>query len=78
MNVRTWGPREMVQVAAFSVAVAAYVYVIGWVVTWVRLSAARLPVDASLPMIDNKVVLAAGVRVVVVMVFVFAAMCALA
>jgi hypothetical protein len=68
----------MVQVAAFSVAVAAYVYVIGWVVTWVRLAAARVPVDASLPTIDNKVVLAAGVRVVVVMVFVFAAMCALA
>ncbi len=72
------GSREMVQVAAVSAAVAAYVYVIGWAVTWVRLAAARLPVDASLPIIDNKVVFAAGVRVVVVMVFVFAGMCAFA
>jgi hypothetical protein len=78
VNGRAVGAREMVQIAAFSLAAAAYVYVIGWVVTWVRLAAARLPIDASLPIIDDKVVFAAGVRVVVVMVFVFAAMCALA
>jgi hypothetical protein len=78
VNGRAVGAREMVQIAAFSIAAAAYVYVIGLMVTWVRLAAARLPVDASLPMIDDKVVFAAGVRVVVVMVFVFAAMCAFA
>jgi hypothetical protein len=60
------------------VGAAAYVYVIGWAITWVRLAAARLPVDASLPMIDNKVLFVAGLRLVVVMAIVFAAMCAVA
>jgi hypothetical protein len=35
-----------------------------------RLAAARLPVDASLPMIDNKVLSAAPLRIVVVMALV--------
>ncbi len=52
--------REMVQVAAFSVAVAGYVLVIGWLFTWGKLAAARLPVDASLPVIDERVLFATG------------------
>ena len=68
----------MVKVAAFLVALVVSVYLIGWLVTWVRLAAARLPVDASLPVIDDKVVFAAGLGTVLLMAFVFAAMCAVA
>jgi hypothetical protein len=70
--------RELVELLLVLVAAVAYVYVIGWVITWVRFSAARLPVDASLPMIGNQVVFLAGLRLVVVMAIVFAAMCAVA
>ncbi len=69
---------EVVELMLVLVVAVAYIYVIGWVITWVRLSAARLPVDASLPMIDNQVLFLAGLRLVVVMAIVFAAMCALA
>ncbi len=68
----------MVKLAAFLVALVVSVYLIGWLVTWVRFAAARLPVDASLPVIDDKVVFAAGLRTVLLMAFVFAAMCAVA
>jgi hypothetical protein len=37
------------------------------VITWVRLAAARVPVEASLPMIANPVLFLAGLRLVVVM-----------
>jgi hypothetical protein len=70
--------RELVELLLVLAGAVAYIYVIGWVITWVRLSAARLPVDASLPMIDNQVLFLAGLRLVVVMAIVFAAMCAVA
>ncbi len=69
---------EVVELLLVVVAAVAYIYVIGWVITWVRLAAARLPVDASLPMIGNKVLFLAGLRLVVVMAIVFAAMCVVA
>jgi hypothetical protein len=69
---------ELVELLLVLVAATAYIDVIGWVITWVRLAAARLPVDASLPMIDNQVLFLAGLRLVVVMAIVFAAMCAVA
>jgi hypothetical protein len=69
---------DLLQVAAASLALVGYVYVIGWLVTWTRLAAARLPVAASLPAIDGQVVLVTGARAVLVMVIVFAAMCAVA
>lgn len=71
----TLDAREMVKVAAFSVALVGYVFLIGWMITWVRLSAARLPVDASLPVVDDKVVFTTGLRTVLLMAVVFAAMC---
>jgi hypothetical protein len=74
----TLDAREMVKVAAFSVALVSYVFLIGWMVTWVRLSAARLPVDASLPVIDDKTVFTTGLRTVLLVAVVFAAMCAVA
>jgi hypothetical protein len=70
--------RELVELLLVLAGAVAYIYVIGWVITWVRLSAARLPVDASLPMIDNQLVFLAGLRLVVAMAIVFAAMCAVA
>jgi hypothetical protein len=78
MDARRSDARDLVKVAAFSVALAVYVYVIGWLVTWVRLTAARLPIDASLPVIDDKVLLATGLRTVLLMAAAFAAMCAAA
>jgi hypothetical protein len=69
---------DVLQVSALSLALVGYVYAIGWLLTWVRLAAVRLPIDASLPVIDDKVILATGVRAVLVMVVVFGAMCAVA
>jgi hypothetical protein len=73
-----WTLTKVIQTAGAVVPLAGYVYAIGWLVTWARLSAARLPVDSSLPMVDEKVILATGSRVVIVMAIVFGAMCAAA
>ena len=69
---------EVVEVVLVLVGAVAYIYVIGWVITWIRLTAARVPVDASLPVIDHNVVFLSGLRLVIVMVIVFGAMCAVA
>jgi hypothetical protein len=69
---------DVLQAIALLVALAAYVYAIGWLVTWVHLAAARLPVAASLPAVDGKVVFATGVSAVLVMAIAFAAMCGVA
>jgi hypothetical protein len=79
--VSTAGPErradwlEVVELLLVLLAAAAYIYVIGWVISWVRLTAARVPIDASLPMLDHQVVFLAGLRLVVVMAIVFGAMC---
>jgi hypothetical protein len=75
---RSVGPTELVELAAFTLALAGYVYLAGWLVTWVRFAAARLPVDSSLPIVGNKVVFTSGLRMVLTMAVVFGAMCALA
>jgi hypothetical protein len=69
---------EVAELLLVLLAALAYIYVIGWVISWVRLSAARVPIDASLPMLDNQVVFLAGLRLVVVMAIVFAALCLVA
>ncbi|MGD0455948.1 MAG: hypothetical protein ABSB69_20375, partial [Solirubrobacteraceae bacterium] len=69
---------ELAQVGALSLALVGYVYVIGWLVTCVRLAAVRLSIAAALPSIDNGVIFATGARAVLVMAIVFAAMCAFA
>jgi Vacuolar protein sorting-associated protein 62 len=66
---------EVVELLLVLLAAVVYIYVIGWVISWVRLTAARIPVDASLPMLDHQVVFLAGLRLVVVMAIVFGAMC---
>ncbi|MBV9002485.1 MAG: hypothetical protein JO304_25750 [Solirubrobacterales bacterium] len=69
---------EVVEVVLVVVGVVAFIYVIGWVITWVRLAAARVPVDASLPVINHAVVFLAGLRLVIAMAVIFAALCAVA
>ena len=66
---------EVVELLLVLVAAVVYIYVIGWVISLVRLDAARVPVDASLPMLDHQVVFLAGLRLVVVMAIAFGAMC---
>ncbi len=68
----------MLKIIAVALAALVYVYAIGWVITWTQLTAARLSVGAALPQINSKTVFATGVRLVLVMALVFAAMCALA
>src|SRR5438445_3674323 len=77
-EVRRLDSGEIAKLLLLSVALVGYVYLAGWLVTWIRLAAARLPVDASLPMIRDKVLFASGLRMVVVIAVVFAAMCAFA
>jgi hypothetical protein len=69
---------ELAEVLLVLIAALLYVYVIGWAITRVRFSAAHLPVAASLPMIANQTLFLAGLRLVVVMAIVFAAMCVVA
>jgi hypothetical protein len=78
MDERRTALSDVLQAIGLLVALVAYVYAIGWFVTWVHLAAARLPVAASLPAIDEKVIFATGVSAVLVMAIAFAAMCAVA
>ncbi len=66
---------ELVELLLALVAAIAYIYVIGWVISWVRLLAARVPVDTALPALDQQIVFLAGLRLVIVMAIVFGAMC---
>jgi hypothetical protein len=78
MDERRTTLSDVLQAIGLLVALVAYVYAIGWFVTWVHLAAARLSVAASLPAIDDKVIFATGVSAVLVMAIAFAAMCAVA
>jgi hypothetical protein len=78
-GTRRWGAAgEVLLVGGLSLALIGYAYVIGWVITWVRLAAAQLPAAPSLPAMNTAVIFAVGARAVLVMVVVFAAMCAFA
>jgi hypothetical protein len=57
---------------------AGYVYLLGWIVSWVRLSAARLPADVGTSVIANKLLFGVGLRASLFMVLVFAALCVVA
>jgi hypothetical protein len=69
---------DIVKLIVFTIAAGFYVSLIGLAVTWGRLAAARLPVDASLPLVDNKLFFIAGLRIVLAMMVVFALLCAVA
>ena len=61
-----------------SLALAGYVYVIGWVIACVRLAAVRLPISFSPSSIGSAANFAVGARAVLVMAIVFAVMRAFA
>jgi hypothetical protein len=69
---------ELLQAAGLSLALVAYVYAIGWLVTCVRLVAVRLSIADALQGIGNGAIFATGARAVLVMAIVFALMCAFA
>jgi hypothetical protein len=53
----------IVSVAGGVAGLAAYLYVVGGVVSWLRLIAARLPADTGITSADNHRLLAQGIRV---------------
>jgi hypothetical protein len=78
VNGRRHDLSDLLQVTVLSLALLGYVYAIGWLVTWTRLAAARVPIDSALPAIDNEVIFVTGARAVLAMAIVLAAMCAVA
>ncbi len=66
---------EVLKLLLVLLAAVLYIYIIGWVISAVRLAAARVPVDASLSLLGHQAVFLAGLRLVGVMAIVFAAMC---
>ena len=62
-------------VVLLTVAAVFYVSLIGLIVIWGRLAAARLPVDSSLPLVDIRVFFLAGLRLAFAMTIVFGLMC---
>ena len=57
---------------------AGYVYLIGGVITWVRLVAARLPADPLAAIVDPRVLFAVGLKAIVFVAVVLAVLCLLA
>lgn len=70
--------REVVAVLLVLVAALAYIYVLGWLISWVRLRAAHVSVSASLPMLSHWAMFLVGLRLVVIVAIGFGAMCVLA
>jgi hypothetical protein len=78
MRVRRPGTLETVRAAGVLAGAAVFVYLVGGAITWVRFDAARLPADAGLQAVPNRLVLLTGVTLTGIMVVVFAAMCVVA
>ncbi|MBV8218622.1 MAG: hypothetical protein JO325_09165, partial [Solirubrobacterales bacterium] len=70
--------RTILWVAAAAVGLVAYIYVVGWVVDLVRLSAARLPASAGVGALGDRQLLGDGLRSTLLMAAVFAVACAIA
>jgi hypothetical protein len=70
--------RALLKVSVSVAGLAGYVYLSGWLISWVRLAAARLPADVTGAAIDDKLLLTAGLKATLFMVVVFAALCAVA
>lgn len=67
--------RAVLQIAASIAGLVGYVYLTGAVLTWVRLTAARLPADTLTAVVDEKVLFAVGFKAMLFMVAVFAVVC---
>ena len=70
--------RTILWVAAAAVGVIAYVYVVGWIVDLVRLSAARLPASAAVGALSGEQLLGDGLRSTLLMAAVFVVACVIA
>jgi hypothetical protein len=64
--------RTVIEVLASVAGLAGYVYLIGGVITWVRLVAARLPADPLAAIVDPRVLFAVGLKAIVFVALVFA------
>ena len=70
--------RTILWVAAAAVGLVAYIYVVGWIVDLVRLSAARLPASAGVGALGDQRLLGDGLSSTLLMAAVFAVACAIA
>jgi len=70
--------RTILWVAAAAVGLLAYIYVVGWIVDLVRLSAARLPASAGVGALGDQQLLGDGLRSTLPMAAVFVVACAIA
>ncbi|MBV8942127.1 MAG: hypothetical protein JO240_10365, partial [Solirubrobacterales bacterium] len=68
----------VVEVTVSSIALVGYLLVIGLIVTWIRLVAARLPADAATSAVDGKMLFGTGLRAVGAMTVMFGALCVFA
>ena len=64
--------RTILWVAAAAVGLVAYIYVVGWIVELVRLSAARLPASAGVGALGDRQLLGNGLGSTLLMAAVFA------
>jgi hypothetical protein len=63
--------RTVIEVLASIAGLAGYVYLIGGVITWVRLVAARLPADPLAAIVDPRVLFAVGLKAILFVAVVF-------
>jgi hypothetical protein len=72
------GSGAVLDVVAFLLGLAGYLYLVGWIIDWVRLSAARLPIDVVAGAFGATRILGDGLRSTVLTAGVFALLCVLA
>jgi hypothetical protein len=72
------GAGAALEVGAFVLGLAGYVYLVGWIIDWVRLSAARLPIDVVAAAFGGTRILSDGLRSTVLTATVFALLCVVA
>jgi hypothetical protein len=71
------GAGAVLEVGAFVLALVGYLYLVGWTTNWLRLSAARLPVDVVAAFTDRRI-LGDGLRSTALTAAAFAVLCVLA
>jgi hypothetical protein len=76
-NPGTGQLRGILSLAASLAGLVGYVYLAGAVITWVRLTTARVPADLLTAVGDEKVLFAVGLKAIVFMAAVFTAICVL-
>ncbi len=67
--------KTALDVATTVLGLTGYVYALGGIVVWVRLTAAHLPADLTTTLLDPRLLLAVGVRTLVFAVFTLAIVC---